>query len=228
MSLFDWIGDYLHDKAMHTAHWNATRRLRARLAEEEQYLKQEEKARGVLLAPELPDPFDPTNVLPNSFVLLDNWDQDFSVLDFLQKRGGAIKDWKDPVTGDSAAALINRASQRHWIDPKLLLVSLQREKGIIRRKALPQKDMDWACGVGAWDKGKWAQRYRGFAKQIDKAAETYKNRFAGFQAGEEIEVDFGKAVVTPQNAGTYALYVYTPHTSAAKLTWLVWKGFFGV
>ncbi len=177
----------------------------------------------------LPAPFDPMLVIPNSFMLLDEWDKDFSTADFLDKRGGAIKNYVDPKTKDQAWFLIDAAARTHRIDPRLLIVSLQREKGLIRRTDLKQKDMDWACGVGAWDgKRKWDERFKGFGRQIDAAARTYKNRFAGFSKGEELTLDYGETLLTPENAATYALYVYTPHTSAALLTWKIWKGFYGV
>lgn len=229
MGLFDWIGDYVHDRAMHTAYWNHTRRLRQRLKEETKYLGEQEKKRGHLVAPQLPVPFKKNLVLHNSFMLLDSWDESFSAANFIEQRGGAIKKWRDPQSELTAAQLIMLASKRHYIDPRLLIVSLQREKSIIRRPNLPQKVMEWACGVGAWDGDReWDPKYKGFGRQIDSAAETYKNRFNGFTKGEEMRVDFNKAVVTPENAATYALYVYTPHIHAAQLTHVIWKGFFGV
>ncbi len=229
MSFTEWLGDKIESYSRSQAYYVATSRLRARHAEADKYLRAREKSAGKKLqVPHLPEPFHEDLVLPNSFMLLDEWDEGFSVEDFLQERGGAIKDYVHPRTGSKASSLITTAARNHNIDPKLLIVSLQREKGIIRRPQLPEKVMDWACGVGAWDSGTWAEKYRGFDHQIDKAAETYKNRFAGFHQGEEIKVDFDKKTLVPINAATYALYVYTPHVSAALLTWKVWKGFFGV
>lgn len=230
MSLFDRFGDWLSDRAEHAAYKRHTALLRKRLSEEEIYLQTRRAAlRHEPTAPSLPVPYSSRLVIPDSFMLLDKWDQNFSTEGFLRGRGGAIKDYVDPKTKCKASVLIDAAARNHGIDPKLLLVSLQREKSLIRRPDLKVKDMDWACGVGAWDgKRKWDERFKGFGNQIDSAARTYKNRFHGFSRGEELTLDGGATRLIPENAATYALYVYTPHVPAAKLTWVVWKGFFGV
>ncbi len=230
MSLLDRFGDWISDRAEHTAYKRHTALLRKRLSEEEIYLQTRRAyLRHDPVAPGLPTPYSDRLVIPDSFMLLDKWDQNFSTEGFLQGRGGAIKDFVDPKTKCKAAVLIDAAARNHGIDPKILIVSLQREKGLVRRPDLKLKDMDWACGVGAWDgKRKWDERFKGFGNQIDAAARTYKNRFRGYSKGEELTLDYGALQLAPENAATYSLYVYTPHTSAALLTYKVWKGFFGV
>lgn len=230
MSLLDRLGDAVSNYYEHKAYQKYTALLRKRLTEEEIYIQTRAAAlQHEPKAPGLPVPFSTTLVIPDSLLLLDHWDENFSTEAFLQQRGGAIKDYVEPVTRCKASVLIDDAARNHGIDPRLLIVSLQREKGIIRRPDLTQKDMNWACGVGAWDgKRKWDESYKGFNKQMDSCARTYHNRFEGFSKGEEVTLDGGQTILVPENAATYALYVYTPHTSAAKLTWAVWKGLFGI
>lgn len=230
MGVIDRFGDWIADRAEHKAYQKHTALLRRRLSEEEIYIQTRRAAlHHEPIAPGLPVPFNRHLVIPDSFLLLDHWDDSFSTEAFLQHRGGAIKDYVDPKTGCKASILIDVAAKNHQIDPKLLIVSLQREKGLIRRPDLKEKDMDWACGVGAWDgKRKWDETFKGFEPQIDSCARTYHNRFRGFSEGEQLTLDYGETFLIPENAATYALYVYTPHVSAARLTWAVWKGLFGI
>ena len=230
MSLLDRLGDAVSDYYEHKSYQKYTALLRKRLSEEEIYIQTRKAAlQHEPVAPGLPVPYTNTLVIPDSFMLLDHWDQAFSTEAFLQQRGGAIKNFVDKKSNCKASVLIDDAARNHGIDPKLLIASLQREKGLVRRPDLKQKDMDWACGVGAWDgKRKWDERYKGFERQINSCAKTYHNRFKGFSKGEVLTLDYGETELVPENAATYALYVYTPHTSAAKLTWAVWKGLFGI
>ena len=230
MSWLDRLGDAISDYYEHKSYQRYTTLLRHRLSEEEIYIQTRRTAlEHEPQAPGLPMQFSRNLIIPDSLMLLDHWDHNFSTEAFLQQRGGAIKDYVDPKTKCRAGVLIDDAARNHGIDPRLLIVSLQREKGIIRRPDLTQKDMDWACGVGAWDgKRKWDVRFQGFDKQVDSCARTYHNRFQGFSTGEELVLDYGETRLVPENAATYALYVYTPHVFAAKLTHAVWKGLFGI
>jgi len=229
MSLLDRFGDFVSDYYEHKSYQKYTALLRKRLSEEEIYIQTRKAALQHEPFAGLPVPFSNTLVIPDSFMVPGYWDQAFSTEAFLQQRGGAIKNFVDKKTNCKASVLIDDAARNHGINPKLLIVSLQREKGLIRRSDLKQKDMDWACGVGAWDgKRKWDERFKGFGKQVDAAARTYHNRFKGFSKGEALTLDYGETELAPENAATYALYVYTPHTSASKLTWAVWKGLFGI
>lgn len=111
-------------------------------------------------------------------------------------------------------------STKH-INPKLILVSLQREQGILKRKEKPEnKVLERALGVGCTDSGDNTTFY-GFEKQISGACNTYIRWFK--EPLGLIRVDFGKKVISPANHFTFSLYKYTPHVDAAKLTWTMWK-----
>ena len=112
--------------------------------------------------------------------------------------------------------------ERIHVNPKLILVSLQREQGMISMHSVPANNvLNRALGVGCTDSGDETNFY-GFQSQIDGAIETYKKWFD--RKIMPLQID-GKNIM-PLNQFTYALYMYTPHLAAAKLTYDIWRGWF--
>lgn len=105
------------------------------------------------------------------------------------------------------------------INPKFLLVLLQKEQGLIEDKAPEQSRLDWATGYGCPDGQICNPRWKGFGKQVNSAAlqfydymvhpdyYTYKanNTYTFANTGRD------PLIVTPANQATAALYNYTPH-----------------
>jgi hypothetical protein len=233
MSLQDWI----HDRSRDLAYWRASRKFKGRLGEIEVLERQAEEARGRPVdpprEPDLPGfymEFNRDEVLPDAWVCASGrefaWS--FNVQGCLNRLGGWIRDYRDPETGESAALSISTAAYVHGVNPRLLVASLQREKGLIRtKKAPPQKDLDWAAGVGAYDSAPWDKRFKGFGTQIRAMARTYRNRFDEWEPGKTIRVNFvPRRTARPWNAGTWSLLRYTPHDSASLLTWKILRFFF--
>ncbi len=105
------------------------------------------------------------------------------------------------------------------INPKLLIVLLQKEQSLITEKNPTQRQLDWACGYGCPDGQACNKRWEGFGKQVNSAALQFfdymKNpHHYSFRAGNNYRVtNTGRPsqMVNPQNNATAALYNYTPH-----------------
>lgn len=118
------------------------------------------------------------------------------------------------------------------INPKLLLILLQKEESLIEDPSPSQTHLDWATGYGIFDGMLTCSpfdscyKYKGFGKQVDNAAWqfwNYANRPDNYtyKAGQTYAIAntldpyctvFNQTMsVTPVNRATAALYNYTPH-----------------
>ena len=129
----------------------------------------------------------------------------------------------------TAPAIIFQAAQTHRINPKFLLALLQKEQGLIEDPAPQQSQLDWATGYACLDNQACNERWRGFAKQVNSAAEQFRYYFDhitdyNFQPGKQSIVD--GVPVTPKNIVTAALYNYTPHVQGNRLFSALWQKYF--
>ena len=202
--------------------------------------------------------YDPLNVIP-----YDTWraSNSMSVADiqsFLEAQSGPLG---SVVTSDYAG-ITKPASQIIWeaargwnLNPKVILVTLQKEQSLITTSnssnaARLVKAM--GCGVYGTDPvtGKTINRYPGFGKQIWNGARvlsTYEITYSWFPGKTKTVTAYksvaatktvdGKVVVyqktiaydkmiVPANASTFALYTYTPYYPQ-KLVWDVYVRYFG-
>lgn len=137
-----------------------------------------------------------------------------------------------------AARIIYEAAQRNGINPRMILIMLQKEQSLVDDTSPTQNQLDWAMGYGICDNCNYntssAQRFRGFAKQINSATLQFTEGYLldleergetvmGFGPGITVTID--DESVTPANNATAALYTYTPHlhgnSNFAKL-WYAW------
>ncbi len=132
--------------------------------------------------------------------------------------------------------IIYRAAQEHDINPKYLLVKLQKEQSLITTDNPTQKQLDGATGYGITDSCGWScdtyLNNKGFGKQVDSAAGIIRWYYdhVNFEPwikrpGQSIIID-GQLVV-PQNYATAFLYTYTPHIQGNKNFWSLWQKWFG-
>jgi len=105
------------------------------------------------------------------------------------------------------------------INPKMLLVLLQKEQSLVEDSAPSQKQLDWAVGYGCFDGQACNTRWQGLGKQLNSAslqfydyvtrpsAYTYQpgNTYTVYNTGSTT------SIITPANNATAALYNYTPH-----------------
>ena len=109
------------------------------------------------------------------------------------------------------------------INPKLLLVLLQKEQSLIDHQSPSQKKLDWATGYGVCDSCSMddpgIQRFKGFGKQINSAALQFYDyiqnpHYYTYKANHTYTISNTNkppSIVTPVNQATAALYNYTPH-----------------
>ncbi len=142
---------------------------------------------------------------------------------------------KNGITKSTPEIIIN-AAQEHKINPKYILVKLQKEQSLITTANPSQKQLDGAAGYGITDGCGWdCEMYKnnqGFGKQVDSAAGIirwyYNNKNTADwikKAGISYLVD-GTTII-PANDATAFLYTYTPHLHGNENFWKLWQNWFG-
>lgn len=122
--------------------------------------------------------------------------------------------------------VIANYAQQYNINPKLILVTLQKEKSLISTTyASPSSDsILWAMGVGCYSyyKEDWDYFYCGFDRQIKYGAKTFRDRFDEVGGTYPKKIDLDQVTVVANghtykdyiwvdNRATEALYIYTPY-----------------
>jgi hypothetical protein len=180
--------------------------------------------------------FDP-NFIIDDVEFSDNGDMSLASLQsFLNAKSSYLTNYQvadiDGVTRP-AADIIWRSAQRHHLNPKVLVVLLQKEQSLIEDPTPSQNQLDWATGYAVCDScdktDPALQKFRGFGVQVDKAAArlryytNYPQEFA-VQYGRPYLID-GLTVV-PASQATANLYIYTPHLNGNRNFWLIWQRYF--
>ncbi len=142
---------------------------------------------------------------------------------------------KDGVTR-MTSDIIARAAKEHNINPKYLLVKLQKEQSLITTDNPTQKQLDGATGYGITDGCGWScetyKNNKGFGKQVDSAAGIIRwyydnvNLQPWIKKANQTSIIDGQAVI-PKNYATAFLYTYTPHIEGNKNFWTLWNKWFG-
>ncbi|MBI2436902.1 MAG: D-alanyl-D-alanine carboxypeptidase [Candidatus Magasanikbacteria bacterium] len=157
---------------------------------------------------------------------------------FLDDKGGFISslqtfDWQgiDRMSSD----IIYRAAQDNNINPKYILVKLQKEQSLITDTKPSQKQLDWATGYGVCDTCNMSdpdiQKYKGFGTQIDRSAGIIRWYYDNMNTQSwikkaNIAYTIDDTTVTPQNNATAFLYTYTPHLHGNENFWKLWQDWF--
>lgn len=157
---------------------------------------------------------------------------------FLTEKGSALKDMVLPDldgVSRSVAEMIHRAADTHQINPKYLLVKLQKEQSLLTEPSPLQKQLDWAAGYGVCDACRLddpaIQKFKGFGIQVDSAAAIMRWYFDHAAAEPWIkqplyEYDIDGTRVVPQTFATAFLYTYTPHLHGNRNFWTLWQNWF--
>ncbi len=135
----------------------------------------------------------------------------------------------------TASEIIYDAAQRNKINPKYILVKLQKEQSLIKDRNPSRKQLNWATGYGVCDGCRLSnadvQQHKGFANQVDSAAgiirwyyENFDNNGMIKQPNFTYQID-GREV-EPTNLATAFLYTYTPHIHGNKNFWQIWEKWF--
>lgn len=160
------------------------------------------------------EPFDP------SYMLTDDEFNDAGAMScdqiqaFLNERKGVLKGLV--VDGKTAAQVICENAARFSVNPRLLLVMMQKEMGLLTDTEPTPGAINWAMGCGpGWDSTK------GFALNIECGARTLRKNFDKPGLGQE-----SVEGVTPVTRGTLALFRYTEHVQGNKDFWDIWTNYF--
>lgn len=192
--------------------------------------------------------FNPNYIISDE-ELLDSKSMTLSdVESFLRSKGGYIANYRTQNSrGDmkTAAEIIYEAAANNYdcsayddngrdftlaqmrtkcdpisINPKFLLVLLQKEQSLVEEKEPTANQLDWATGYGCFDGQACIERYRGFGKQVNSASLQFysyvtESEKYTYKAGNTYRIsnakDMEDSMVTPSNNATAALYNYTPH-----------------
>jgi hypothetical protein len=181
--------------------------------------------------------FDPSFIINNSDL------QDFESMNlgeiqsFLESFNSFLATY---VTEDaygtrrSAAEIIYNAARTHYINPKWILTTLQKEQSLVADQQTPTPNrIDWAMGYGVCDDcskdDPLIQKFKGFGKQVDRAAARVRfyitnPHLFNFKAGGTYEIS--GETVTIKNLATATLYIYTPHIHGNQNFWKIWSRWF--
>jgi len=180
--------------------------------------------------------FDPSYLISDSEMVNYNSMTQNDIQNFLNNRKGTLDNYltfdkeNNPKTAPQA---FFEVAQRWLINPKYLLVLVQKEQSLLEDAAPSQKQYDWATGYGICDScgmdDSNVQRFKGFYRQINSAAAQTRyymdniNEFS-FQPDKTYNID-GQSVKL-KNTATAGLYNYTPHLHGNQNFWNLWNKYF--
>ncbi|OGH60109.1 MAG: hypothetical protein A2725_00475 [Candidatus Magasanikbacteria bacterium RIFCSPHIGHO2_01_FULL_33_34] len=157
---------------------------------------------------------------------------------FLKDYNSYLVDYRGPdINGvnRTASDIIYRAAIDHKINPKYLLVKLQKEQSLITTNSPTQKQLDWATGYGICDSCSMndpaLQKHKGFGIQVDSAAAIIRWYYDNLliqpwikRTGQTYSID--GMTIRPATLATAFLYTYTPHVHGNKNFWNLWQKWF--
>jgi len=192
--------------------------------------------------------FNPNYIISDAEILDYNALTLDEVKNFVASQSGNLKNYfvteKDglpPETGASlsAAEVIYDRAITNKINPKFLLVLIQKEQSLLTDPSPKQSQYDWAAGYGCPDGGGCNPRWQGFYKQMNSAALQFysyvtESHLYSFKAGQTYTftnpygtISAADMVVTPANNATAGLYNYTPHVYNGNYNfWRFWNRYF--
>ncbi len=167
---------------------------------------------------------------------LGSWTRD-DIQKFLDSKGSYLRIYNDiDIDGVAkpAADIIYNAATANQINPKFLLVTLQKEQSLITDDSPTQKQLNWATGYAVCDSCSMDDpnvvKHKGFAKQVDDTASLirwyYENTDKSFVKKKDTPIRIDDTDVTPQSWATAFLYTYTPHIHGNKNFFRIWNTWF--
>lgn len=165
-----------------------------------------------------------------------NWTTS-DIQQFLKSKGSYLASLTAPdVSGimRSAAEIIYNAAISYQVNPKYLLVTLQKEQSLITDDSPTQKQLDWATGYAVCDSCSMSDpkvmKHKGFGKQVDDAAGIirwyYENNNHSVVKKKNQPIKIDTKSVVPQSWATAFLYTYTPHLHGNENFWRIWNTWF--
>ncbi len=195
---------------------------------------------GMLLSPLLAaaqTDFNPHFIISDTELQdLGTWTRD-DVQKFLDSRGSYLRQYQAPDANgipQLAADIIYAAAKNYQINPKFLLVTLQKEQSLITDDTPTQRQLDWATGYAVCDgcnlNNPNVVKHKGFGAQVDGAAGImrwyYDNKDKSFVKKKDTPIRIDNEEVTPQSWATAFLYTYTPHLHGNRNFRRIWNTWF--
>ncbi|MBU1167230.1 hypothetical protein KKC60_02370 [Patescibacteria group bacterium] len=150
------------------------------------------------------------------------------IQNFLLSKGSELAHITLETSGGQkkAADIIYEEAQEHSINPRLIIITAQKEQGAITDESLSDRQKDWLMGYGVGD-----DELKGIENQIKYSTYQFQGYFDRpqyyrYQAGRTTTTSDGHQV-TPQNKATAGLYNYTPSVSGAEKFQYYWEKWFG-
>ncbi len=181
--------------------------------------------------------FNPNYIISDSEMFDGNSWKIEDIQNFLVARASYLATYQtEDLNGNmrTAAGIIYDAAQTNNVNPKFLLVTLQKEQSLVTDDSPAQKQLDWATGFAVCDgcdrEDPKVAKHKGFAKQVDDAASImryyYDNKGLSYVKQLNQPTNIDDINVTPQSWATAFLYTYTPHINGNKNFWRIWETWF--
>lgn len=142
-----------------------------------------------------------------------------NIQDYLDVKGSFLAHYEQD--GESAASIIAAAAQEAHINPRVILATLEKENHLLSRTRTPERwVMRSAMGFAYSDGGGTAGRHSNFRYQVEGGARLLRQLYdegADVKFPTARSVDYGHRTVKVNNAATWALLRYTPHTRDTHL-----------
>lgn len=165
-----------------------------------------------------------------------------NIREFLRSRNSFLSTYStqnpDGKTMTAAEIIYDRAVANK-VNPKFILVLLQKEQSLVEGTVPKQSQLDWAAGYGCPDSAVCNTRWKGFWKQVNSASLQFRDYMDNphlytYKAGNTYTFTNPYSttikepvIVTPVNQATAALYNYTPHVYNGNLNFYkIWQRFF--
>ncbi len=188
---------------------------------------------GCFLLPSVARAYDPA--FNYNFIVADDDLLDYESLsqakiqEFLTLHGSQLADLTFSVTDPNtaqvvakpASQLIYEASQNYKINPKVILVTLQKEESLIDDDGISnyQTHLDWAMGYGVCDSCSTddpsIQGFKGFANQVDVATKAFRRYYDSISATGHTVSGWGPGIVKQLFCSDYEATTdgFCPNTS---------------
>lgn len=182
--------------------------------------------------------FNPNHIISDLEMTSCNAMTKDDIQNFLKSKPGKLATYKyfNPLFSMemSAAEIIWQAAQTYQINPKVLLVLLQKEQSLVENPNATQYNFDWATGYAVCDgcslSDPVVQKFKGFYQQVTSSAGRLRYYFDHSteswikKPGSIYSID--SMPVIPMSRATAFLYTYTPHFLGNYNFWRVWQRWF--
>lgn len=182
--------------------------------------------------------FDPNYIISDEEVLNQGTMTLSEIQTFLESKGSFLAKYTCQDNNGAtlrASEAIYSVANTNRVNPRFILVLLQKEQGLLEDPAPSPSSLDWATGYGCPDGGGCNERWRGFWKQINSASLQFRDyienpglyKYQPTQTYTFSNTDKDPMIVTPANKATAGLYNYTPHVYNGNFNfWKLWNRYF--